>query len=127
MHKERYYEKIHSYCSVINGVFVDIMWWSHGSDTAGKGWSYLFQYYLSLYQTGKYDLYLDEPEYQYKHYGGEKAIAKKKQKAELAVVDAKEFGEEYHLLPVEYYDLDGSNFNFKGDDVLRMVICASMI
>ena len=22
---------------------------------------------------------------------------------------------------MEYYDLDGSNFNFKGDDVLRMV------
>lgn len=32
---------------------------------------------------------------------------RKEAKAKLAVVDAKEFGEEYHLLPVEYYDLDG--------------------
>ena len=75
---------------------------------------------LSLYQTGKYDLYLDEPEYQY-NIMVEKSHCEKEAKAELAVVDAKEFGEEYHLLPVEYYDLDGSNFNFKGDDVLRMV------
>ena len=74
---------------------------------------------LSLYQTGKYDLYLDEPEYQY-NIMVEKSHCEKEAKAELAVVDAKEFGEEYHLLPVEYYDLDGSNFNFKGDDVLRM-------
>ena len=51
----------------------------------------------------------------------EKSHCEKEAKAKLAVVDAKEFGEEYHLLPVEYYDLDGSNFNFKGDDVLRMV------
>ena len=70
---------------------------------------------LSLYQTGKYDLYLDEPEYQY-NIMVEKSHCEKEAKAELAVVDAKEFGEEYHLLPVEYYDLDGSNFNFKGDD-----------
>lgn len=75
---------------------------------------------LSLYQTGKYDLYLDEPEYQY-NIMVEKSHCEKEAKAELAVVDAKEFGEEYHLLPVEYYDLDGNNFNFKGDDVLRMV------
>ena len=75
---------------------------------------------LSLYQTGKYDLYLDEPEYQY-NIMVEKSHCEKEAKAKLAVVDAKEFGEEYHLLPVEYYDLDGSNFNFKGDDVLRMV------
>ena len=75
---------------------------------------------LSLYQTGKYDLYLDEPEYQY-NIMVEKSHCEKEAKAKLAVVDAKEFGEEYHLLPVEYYDLDGNNFNFKGDDVLRMV------
>ena len=31
---------------------------------------------LSLYQTGKYDLYLDEPEYQY-NYGGEKPLRKR--------------------------------------------------
>ena len=66
---------------------------------------------LSLYQTGKYDLYLDEPEYQY-NIMVEKSHCEKEAKAKLAVVDAKEFGEEYHLLPVEYYDLDGSNFNF---------------
>ena len=75
---------------------------------------------LSLYQTGKYDLYLDEPEYQY-NIMVEKSHCEKEAKAKLAVVDAKEFGEEYHLLPVEYYDLDGSNFNFKWDDVLSMV------
>ena len=49
---------------------------------------------LSLYQTGKYDLYLDEPEYQY-NIMVEKSHCEKEAKAKLAVVDAKEFGEEY--------------------------------
>ena len=56
----------------------------------------------------------DEPEYQY-NIMVEKSHCEKEAKAKLAVVDAKEFGEEYHLLPVEYYDLDGSNFNFSSD------------
>ena len=46
---------------------------------------------LSLYQTGKYDLYLDEPEYQY-NIMVEKSHCEKEAKAKLAVVDAKEFG-----------------------------------
>jgi hypothetical protein len=75
---------------------------------------------LSLYQTGKYDLYLDEPEYQY-NIIVEKSHCEKEAKAELAVVDAKEFGEEYSLLPVGYYDLDGDKLEFKGDDVLHTV------
>ena len=45
---------------------------------------------LSLYQTGKYDLYLDEPEYQY-NIMVEKSHCEKEAKAKLAVVDAKEF------------------------------------
>jgi hypothetical protein len=75
---------------------------------------------LSLYQTGKYDLYPDEPEYQYSIMV-EKSHCEKEAKAELAVVGAIEFGEEYHLLPVEYYDMDGGSFEFKGDDVLHVV------
>lgn len=75
---------------------------------------------LSLYQTGKYDVYLDEPEYQY-NIMVEKSHCEKEARAQLVVVDTKEFGAEYHLLPVEYYDLDGDNLEFKGDDVLHTV------
>lgn len=75
---------------------------------------------LSLYETGKYDLYLDNPEYQYSIMVA-KSHCEKEAKAEFAVVDAKEFGEEYSLLPTAYYDLDGGKMEFKGDDVLHMV------
>ena len=54
---------------------------------------------LSLYETGKYDLYLDNPEYQYTIMVA-KSHCEKEAKAEFAVVDAKEFGEEYSLLPM---------------------------
>ncbi|MDR0692823.1 MAG: DUF1735 domain-containing protein, partial [Prevotellaceae bacterium] len=73
---------------------------------------------LSLYQTGKYDLYLDDPDISY-DIMVEKSHCEKEAKAELAVVDAIEFGEEYHLLPAEYYDMEGGDFEFKGDDVLH--------
>ena len=53
---------------------------------------------LSLYQTGKYELYLDEPEYEYTIMV-EKSHCEKEAKAEFAVVDAHSFGEEYTLLP----------------------------
>lgn len=75
---------------------------------------------LSLYQTGKYDLYLDKPDYQYTIMV-EKSHCEKEAKAEFAIVDAKEFGEEYSVLPTQYYSLDGDNLEFKGDDVLRVV------
>lgn len=75
---------------------------------------------LSLFETGRYDLYLDEPEYQYNIMVA-KSHCEKEAKAEFTVLDAKEFGEEYTLLPAEYYDLDGGNLEFKGDDVLHTV------
>ncbi len=75
---------------------------------------------LSLYQTGKYDLYLDETGYQY-NIMVEKSHCEKEAKAQLAVMDAKEFGDEYHLLPTQYYELDGGNLEFKGADVLHTV------
>ena len=75
---------------------------------------------LSLYQTGKYELYLDEPEYEYTIMV-EKSHCEKEAKAEFAVVDAHSFGEEYTLLPAANYDLDVNSLNFKGDDVLHTV------
>ena len=75
---------------------------------------------LSLYQTGKYELYLDEPEYEYTIMV-EKSHCEKEAKAEFAVVDAHSFGEEYTLLPAANYDLDVNSINFKGDDVLHTV------
>lgn len=75
---------------------------------------------LSLNQTGKYDLYLDEPEYEYTIMV-EKSHAEKEAKAEFAVVDAHSFGEEYTLLPAANYDLDANSLDFKGDDVLHAV------
>ena len=47
---------------------------------------------LSLYQTGKYELYLDEPEYEYTIMV-EKSHCEKEAKAEFTVVDAHSFGE----------------------------------
>ena len=75
---------------------------------------------LSLYQTGKYELYLDEPEYEYTIMV-EKSHCEKEAKAEFTVVDAHSFGEEYTLLPAANYDLDVNSLNFKGDDVLHTV------
>jgi hypothetical protein len=75
---------------------------------------------LSLYETGKYDLYLDEQGYAYDILV-EKSHCEKEAKAKLAVVDAKEFGEEFDLLPAEYYDMEGGDFEFKGDNVLHTV------
>jgi hypothetical protein len=74
---------------------------------------------LSLYQTGKYDLYLDQPEYSYTILV-EKSHCEKEARAELAVVDAGAFGEEYSPLPAAYYDLD-AGLEFKGNDVLHAV------
>ena len=75
---------------------------------------------LSLYQTGKYELYLDEPEYEYTIMV-EKSHCEKEAKAEFTVVDAHSFGEEYTLLPAANYDLDVNSLDFKGDDVLHTV------
>ena len=75
---------------------------------------------LSLYQTGKYELYLDEPEYEYTIMV-EKSHCEKEAKVEFAVVDAHSFGEEYTLLPAANYDLDVNSLDFKGDDVLHTV------
>lgn len=75
---------------------------------------------LSLNQTGKYDLYLDEPEYEYTIMV-EKSHCEKEARAEFAVVDAHSFGEEYTLLPAANYDLDANSLDFKGDDVLHTV------
>ena len=80
---------------------------------------------LSLYQTGKYELYLDEPEYEYTIMV-EKSHCEKEAKVEFAVVDAHSFGEEYTLLPAANYDLDVNSLDFKGDDVLHTV-CVSTI
>jgi hypothetical protein len=75
---------------------------------------------LSLYQTGKYDLYLDNPEYQYSIMV-EKSHCEKEARAELSVLDAGQFGEGYTLLPSTHYDLDADNLSFTGDDVLHTV------
>lgn len=75
---------------------------------------------FSLYETGSYDYYLDNPSYDYSILIG-KNYAEQAATARFIVRDAADFGDEYTLLPEGNWSLSSEAVEFKETDTVHEV------
>lgn len=75
---------------------------------------------FSLYESGTYDYYLDNPSYDYSILIG-KSHAEKAATARFDVRDASDFGEDYVALPDANWELSSASVEFKESDTVHEV------